>query len=191
MIIFVEDTNVQELVSLFNGETNSFDLNNKPNTVFNISSLYGLGVKVDLTPPYTANIDDRTFDAIYAQHILGNDGYFKNFFQMIYANYLGFNVFILVGTDSFDGRQKMTESLMKLIQQRYCMIPRYIQTFEDIPNYYEEDKIFVDGMFNMDMDKERYIYLTANVEALRAEIESYDEQVMGKDLLDSSGGLYY
>ena len=190
MIIFVEDTNIQSLVSLFNGTTNSFDLNNKPNVVYNVSSLYNLGIRVDLTPPFSVNIDDRMFDAMYANHILQNNYYFENFFRMIYSNYLGYNVFILVGTDSFEGRQKMTESLMKLIQQRYNMIPKYIQSFEDIPDYYEEDKIFVDGLFNLDMDKERYIYQTVSMEELRKEMESYDEQAMGENILDSSSGLY-
>ena len=189
MIIFVEDTNIQSLATLFNGYTNSFDLNNKPNVVYNVSSLYNLGIKVELTPPFSVDIDDRMFDAMYANHIFQNNTYFENFFRMIYSNYLGYNVFILVGTDSFEGRQKMTESLMKLIQQRYNIIPKYIQSFEDIPDYYEEDKIFVDGLFNMDMDKERFIYQTVSMEELQREMESYDEQAMGKNILDGSSGL--
>ena len=177
MIIFVEDTNIEELTELFNGQTNSFDLNNKPNVIFNVSSLYNMGIKVDLTPP-PIPMEERQYDQIYAQWILGNNDKFINFFQMIYNNYLGFNVFILVGIDMFGGREKMTESLMKLIQQRYSMIPRYIATFEDIPDYYEEDFIYVDGLYNIDADKERYIYLTSSVDQLQEEMNSNDEQLV-------------
>lgn len=173
MIIFIEDTNIRALQPLFNNETNSFDLNNKPNVVFNISSYCQLGEKLDVTPPYTANIYqfDKDYDIAYANHILSNNLYFVNFFKMIYMNYLGYNVFVLVGTDENESRQKMTESLMKLIQQRYTFIPRYVRDLDDIPDYYDEDKVYVDGLFNLDADKERYLYLTTSMEQLQEEMK--------------------
>lgn len=177
MIIFVEDTNISELRSLFNGETNSFDLDNNPNVIFNISSLYNMGLKVDLAPP-PVHMEERQYDQMYAQWILGNNDKFINFFQMIYNYYLGFNVFILVGTDIYGARERMTESLMKLIQQRYSIIPRYIATFDDVPDYYEDDFIYVDGLFNLDNDKERYIYLTSSIEQLQEEMKANDERLV-------------
>lgn len=176
MIIFVEDTNISELTSLFDGSTNSFSLNNKPNLVYNLSSSYIMGIKVDINPPYTTDVfDERTFDIQYANYLLNDNNAFIGLMQMIYNNYLGFNIFILVGVDSFGGRERVTESLMKFIQQRYSLIPRYISSFEDIPDYYEEDMIYVDGLFNLDIDKERYIYLTTSTESLVEEMNKYEE----------------
>lgn len=180
MIIFVEDTQIDGLRSLFNGETSSFSLNNKPNIVFNLSSLYNMGIRVDLTPPAT-QVEEREFDIMYANWILGNDTMFVNFFQFMYYNYLGYNVFILVGVDMWEARQTITESLMKLIQQRYQIIPRYIATMEDIPDYYEEDFMYVDGMMNMDSDIERYIYLRSSIDDLEELMKApvgYEQQII-------------
>lgn len=72
------------------------------------------------------------------------------------------------------GRQRITESFMKFIQQRYDIIPRYVQSFDDIPDYYEEDDIHVNGLFNLDADKEKYIYLTTSVQQLEEEMRQYE-----------------
>lgn len=175
MIIFVEDTNIQELTALFNNETNSFDLNNKPNIVYNLSSTSMMGIKVGaIVPPYTSVdvYDDKTFDIQYANYLLNDNNAFITYMQMIYNHYLGYNIFIIVGTAGY--RERITASFMKFIQQRYAIIPRYIQSFEDIPDYYEEDMIYVDGIFNMDNDKERYIYLTSSLEQLKEEMDNYE-----------------
>lgn len=175
MIIFVEDTNLLELASLFNNQTNSFDLNNKPNIVFNLSSVSDMGVRLNIMPPYLMNVfDGRQFDMSYANFLLNNNNAFASYMQIIYNNYLGFNVFIIVGTDSMGGRQRITESFMKFIQQRYDIIPRYVQSFDDIPDYYEEDDIHVNGLFNLDADKEKYIYLTTSVQQLEEEMRQYE-----------------
>lgn len=179
MIIFVEDTNLMELMPLFRQETNSFDLNNKPNVVYNLSSLSYMGVKLDyLTPPYnilTTVRADREFDIAYAQYILTNDAVFADMFKLIHANYLGYNVFVLVGGD--EARQLITESLMKFINQRYTLIPRYFATIDDIPDYYDEDHIYVDGIYNMDADRERYVYITTTIEQLEEEMKADDTTI--------------
>ena len=175
MIIFVEDTNLLELTALFNNETNSLDLNNKPNVVFNLSSTSNMGVRLNIVPPYTIDVfDERQFDIIYANYLLSNNDAFISYMQTVYNSYLGFNVFILVGTDSFGGRERITESFMKFLQQRYNIIPRYVQSINDIPDYYEEEPIYVDGLFNLDQDKERFIYLTASVPQLEEEMSKYE-----------------
>lgn len=172
MIIFVEDTNLLELTALFNNETNSFYLNNKPNLVYNFSSTSNMGVRLNIIPPYTMDVfDERMFDVSYANYLLNDNNAFINYMQMIYNNYLGYNIFIIVGIDSFGGRERITESLMKFIQQRYDIIPRYVQSLADIPDYYEEDIIHLNGLFNLDMDKERYIYLTVSMEQLEEEMK--------------------
>jgi len=175
MIIFVEDCNVQSLTPCFNGELNCFELNNNCNIVFNISSLSNLGEKLNIIPLHTMNVyDDRTFDIEYSMYLLNNNGVFVDFFKPIYYNYLGYNVFILIGEDPNGGRQHITESLMKLYQQRYSVIPKYVSSLEDIPDYYEQEAYTVDGVFNMDMDKERYIYLTTSQEFLSKQMEDYN-----------------
>lgn len=179
MIIFVEDTNLLELMPLFRQDTNSFDLNNKPNVVYNLSSLSYMGVKLEyLTPPYnilTTVRADREFDIAYAQYILNNDAVFADMFKLIHANYLGYNVFILVGGD--EARQLITESLMKFINQRYTLIPRYFATIDDIPDYYDEDHIYVDGIYNMDADRERYVYITTSIQQLEEEMKANDPAI--------------
>lgn len=178
MIIFVEDTNLEELMPMFNQSTNSFCLNNKPNMVFNLSSLSNMGIRLEyLMPPYdilTSIRADREFDISYAQYIMTNDAVFVDMFRLIYTNYLGFNVFVLVGGD--EPRQLITESLMKFINQRYTFVPKYFAVIDDIPDYYEEDDIYVDGIYNMDNDKERYTYLITSAEELEKAMKA-DEPI--------------
>ena len=66
---------------------------------------------------------------------------------------------------------------MKFISQRYTLIPRYFATIDDIPDYYDEDHIYVDGIYNMDADRERYVYITTTIEQLEEEMKADDTTI--------------
>ncbi len=128
-------------------------------TVFNFSSL-GEGMRdCNLIPPNNLGaINEYDFDLKYANYILGNDGIFINFMNIICELYYGHNVYIAT-SEGMDWSNTLLESLLKLIQQRYGLNATLIQSMED--TYYVDDTSFNPyyGVSNFDIDKERYLYL--------------------------------
>lgn len=133
--------------------------------VFNISSLYE-GVNCEylklLTPPVGTMVTtgDRQFDINYYNYIMLNDPVFVQFFTIIYNLYLGIDVYLLVGDE--DWQENLIEALLKVIQQRYGYNAIKINCEEDMfmamSSNQDFDKCF--GLYNLDMDKARYIALT-------------------------------
>ena len=73
--------------------------------------------------------------------------------KIIYNLYLHNHVYILVyQSDTFD---IVTESLMKLIQQRYGYHCQWLNEPSDF-NYYDDSDFSFNGIYNLDIDRERY-----------------------------------
>lgn len=132
--------------------------------LFNLSSISELGEKIfSLLPPF--KVDDynneKDFDIMYATYILENNAPFIDMMKVIYSQYeSGEDVinYILIEDDEF--RNSITESLIKFIQQRYGYNCSIIHDHDDI--YYIEESTFdINGLFNLDQDKERYVLLIA------------------------------
>lgn len=141
-------------------------------TLYNMSSAINRGVMLsNLTPPpmvgaNTLDYDDeKSFDIMYANYLLGNDAAFVQMFSIINNLYLGGSSIILVG----DGKYKdvLTDSLIKFIQQRYGLSPiRIINEIEDWYSYEEDYKFNLIGVYNLDVDKERFTMLTTDFNKL-------------------------
>lgn len=134
--------------------------------VFNLTSMKeGFTRLSRLIPPNTiGRFTDREFDIIYANYIMSNDFVFKEFFDIIYPLYTGLDVYIIISDD--DWSENLTESLLKLIQQRYGYNGGKINCIDDYyfilnsKNYSDFDRSY--GLANLDIDKERYTYIVEN-----------------------------
>lgn len=141
--------------------TFGYDLINVPQgtMIFNLSSLIEGYPVWDILPPYEVVTNQREFDIMYADYLLGPK--FKDFMNVIMSLYYGINVHILVSRGDYF--EALTESVSKLIQQRYGYISSTIEEPDDM-NYAVEGEFSINGLYNLDMDKEKFSYLTVNVD---------------------------
>lgn len=111
--------------------------------------------QLDILPRVRFNLDDsQEFDVAFANYIFSDDYRFKQFFSMIFPLYAGENVYILTSKTEF--YDMLNESLMKIIQQRYGYIFNEVNNEDDI-DYLKSGSFSIQGLYNLDIDKERYI----------------------------------
>lgn len=126
--------------------------------VLNLSSLAEGFERVHLVPSISASYnDDKQFDIDYANYIFSNDYTFMEFMKIIYPLYVGSDVFLLVSRNE-NTHDIITESLCKLIQQRYGYNYQLLNNKYDI-DYYDDSNFNIYGIQTFDMDKERMTYL--------------------------------
>lgn len=139
-----------------------FALGDKKVFKFNLSSTLEEGDRLfKLIPPFTVNEynDEKEFDINYANYILNNDAAFVDMMKIVYLQYEHNNdavMYVLVDFD--DIRDTITESLIKLIQQRYGINSSIVKEYEDFDTL-EDSDFDINGIFNLDQDKERYVLL--------------------------------
>ena len=130
----------------------------RPNTkIYNLTSLAEryAPYRIPLVPPNSlGSMNEYEFDVNYMHWIMDNDINFSTFMNMIVDLYSGTDLFILVSEDEWS--QIITESLLKLIQQRYGIVAVNVNAVEDL--LYGGESGFAEGygVFNLDMDIERY-----------------------------------
>lgn len=136
--------------------------------ILNLSSLVEGFERVHLVPsiPTTYN-DDKQFDIAYANYIFYNDYVFMEFMKIIYPLYIGKDVFLLVSRNE-DTYDIITESLCKLIQQRYGYNYQLLNMKDDI-DFYDDSNFSLNGLQTLDIDKERmtHIAVSQNPEILK------------------------
>lgn len=137
--------------------------------IYNLSSMFNFGIPLpELIPPFmnlTQDIrdDQRAFDEFYANYILTNDMPFYQMMNIMYSIYEDpeLMVYILIGRDEY--RDMISESLIKLIQQRYGYNCNIINEPTDWL-YAADSSMNIYGLYNFDKDKERYIAIRAVLE---------------------------
>lgn len=134
--------------------------------IYNLASMKEGFIRLpNLIPPNKiGHFVDRDFDIAYANYIMSNDTVFCEFFQIIYNLYIGKDVFIMYSQNE-DWAENILESLLKLIQQRYGYNAVRIDSDEDY--IYARNNVLSDfdksyGLYNLDIDKERFTYLIEN-----------------------------
>lgn len=133
-------------------------IQNIPNLfVYNLSSLLEGPVKLNIAPPYNISFDERTLDIEYAKYLMMDDNAFISLMEFMFHIYNGENVLILIGDD--DIHEYAIESLQKFIQQRYGILSYNIQSEEDIHGLTDLSIFNLNGVYNFDLDKKRYIDL--------------------------------
>lgn len=126
--------------------------------VFNLSSLLEGFERVSILPPFKLDRYDRDFDIMYAEYIIQNDNVFYEFMKVMMAIYYGLDVVVLI--DRMEVHEYVNESLIKFIQQRYGIIANNINELSDWENV-EDCDFSLQGLFNMDQDKERFTTIHA------------------------------
>lgn len=124
--------------------------------ILNLSSLIEGFEKVHLAPSVQPELnDEKNFDIAYAEYIFSNDDPFMEIMKIMYPLYEGNDVYLLVsrGEDTYD---IVTESLCKLIQQRYGYNYQIINYMCDL-NRYDDSGFSATGIQIFDKDKERYV----------------------------------
>ena len=141
--------------------------------VYNFTGLVEHIPSLQLLPPRELGASSEyEFDMTYYQYVIGNDVPFDSFMCIIMNLYEGKCVFLITQED--DWSQMLIESVLKMIQQRYGINATKICSEEDI--FYAEDSDFDPGfgLYNLDQDKERYLYLHKDQINVEKEINGED-----------------
>lgn len=126
--------------------------------VYNFSSLLEGYERCDILPLNNRDIshieDVQAFDISYANYIINNDIPFMEFFKVIFRVYKGENVCLLVEfSEDFDF---ITETYVKLLSTRYGLACNYVKEIEDLEVLKDSDFDTVHGLYNIDIDRDRY-----------------------------------
>lgn len=138
--------------------------------VFNFYSLREGFIELNLIPDNNLGaINEYDFDLKYVNWIFSDDQRFIQFMTPIQELFNGRDVFIVY--DHIMNRlweDNMMESLLKLIQTRYGIIPCKIEDLEDYETANESDIRYGYGLMNFDQDAKRFM-----------------------DICEKMGGVYY
>lgn len=141
---------------------------NKPCLLYNIGSmmmLNGVQMLSNLVPSSSnfslSNmiIDERDFDIKYANYLLNDDRAFIDMMNIAYNLYLGNDVFCFADIDEY--KENYLESILKFFQGRYGFNGQILGEVEDY-EYTEDSTFSINGLFNIDIDKERFTSLCQN-----------------------------
>lgn len=145
------------------GDYNSLDITYIPNpenlVILNFNSFMEGYERLNLLPPFGLEYGDKNFDIMYANYIIQNDIPFMELMKVIMPLYYGKDVFIL--STKGNVYEFVAESLQKFIQQRYSLISYTVNEPSDWE--FVEDTMFnIHGVYNLDIDKERFSYIYAS-----------------------------
>lgn len=103
---------------------------------------------------------DASFDIAYHQYILQNDYAFLQLMSIMVPEFTepGILIQILINVSNY--RDIISESIMKLIQQRYGHNTFYVYNPEDFL-YIEPQTFSVPGLFALDEDRNRWLIMTS------------------------------
>ena len=128
--------------------------------VYNLSSVYQMGVSVhDLIPnPFGLNIDinSQEFDVYVFNTIFANERLFAIFLQMVNDVFNGNDIYIMID-DNVELKIALSESVIRIIQQRYGLEYSIVNTPEDF-ECVEETKFSFIGIQIFDQDNKRFMF---------------------------------
>lgn len=139
--------------------------------ILNLNSFIEGFERLNILPPFGLEYGDKNFDIMYANYIIQNDVPFIELMKIIMTVYSGKNVIILSSKGNI--YEFVAESLQKFIQQRYSLVSYIVNDLDDWQ--YVEDTMFdINGVYNLDIDKERftYLYTQMNLHQFTNEIEN-------------------
>lgn len=131
---------------------------------FNLNSLYAYIPSLDLLNPSITNLpEDMTnttpeFDIMYHKYIFENDTVFNQFMSIVVPANVNPECLVQVLVKFSEYRDIITESLIKLIQQRYGYNSYIISDSEDFL-YVEESDFSIPGLFLFEQDRTRWFML--------------------------------
>ena len=137
--------------------------------VYNLSSYYSDIPTLNLLIPSTLSVpedilrgdcDTPEFDISYHNYILNDNNTFMQFMSIIQPVYTDPDILIQILINKSEFRDVITESLIKLIQQRYGYNVYLVNDIEDFI-YADESSFSIPGLFNMDIDLQRWQLMIA------------------------------
>lgn len=99
--------------------------------------------------------DVPAFDIAYGKHVISNDSAFMQLMNIMIPAYTSPETLVQVLINQSEFRDAITESLIKLIQQRYGYNIYIINDIEDFL-YTNESDFSVPGLFALDQDLNRW-----------------------------------
>lgn len=108
--------------------------------------------------------DEKVSDIAFLKYIYDNDAIFYEFFsKVMYPFYSGIDVYIIIDDRDADNMAfEIALSVMKIIQQRYGYTPIYVSEYEDLHYVNKDSNMNINGIYNFDQDKLRYMALSVN-----------------------------
>ena len=131
---------------------------------YNLSSYYNDAPTLNMLIPSSEYISEElmqgdcsipTFDIEYHKFIFDNYNAFLQFMNIMIPAFTSPDTLVQVLINVSPFRDVITESLLKLIQQRYGYNAYIINELEDFL-YTEESDLSIPGLFNMDQDLARW-----------------------------------
>lgn len=131
---------------------------------YNLSSYYSDAPSMNALIPSIQNMSEEIlqgdclipqFDIEYGKHVIGDNNAFLQFMNIIVPAYMNTDMLVqvLIGHSNF--RDAITESLIKLIQQRYGYNSYIVNDIEDFLCVDESD-FSIPGLFTIDEDIARW-----------------------------------
>lgn len=140
------------------GEYNNL-IYNDTFVVFNLSSLIEGFEMISIIPPFIRQFnDEKEFDIMYANYLLSDNNAFYEMMKIVMSIYMGKDVYILITKDN-GIFEILTESFQKFLQQRYGIISNNINCIEDLEFILDEQQFSLSGLYNLDIDKEKFTYM--------------------------------
>ena len=141
------------------GKINSFPVNSVESFVpVNFTGMVEYIDKININLD-NVDIYDPEFDKVFADIVYNNDDNFLSLFNIIQLLNSGENIYVCITTG--DILDCLNEALAKFIQQRYGYNYQMINEVDDI-NWYDDSGFSVSGLYNYDIDRERYIHIMVN-----------------------------
>lgn len=131
---------------------------------YNLSSYYNDAASLDaLIPPtpivtqsvVSGDCIDPGFDIEYHKYIFENPNAFNQFMGIIIPAYMNPDTLVQIMIQSSNLRDVITESLLKLIQQRYGYNVYIVNELDDFI-YTDESDFSIPGLFSLDEDLARW-----------------------------------
>lgn len=140
---------------------------------YNLSSYFSDVATLNMLIPSIAYMPEETidgdissfpaFDVAYGEYIMNNIDAFCQFMNIIIPAYTSPDTLVQILINSSEFRDAITESLIKLIQQRYGYNIYIVNDIEDFL-YTEESDFSIPGLFALDQDLIRWRSMFPNQE---------------------------
>lgn len=142
------------------GRINSFPINGQESFIpVNFTGMVEYIDKLSIIGLDNIDVTNPEFDKIFADIMYNNDDNFVSLFNVIQLLNSGENIYICITNGNI--LDYLNESLAKFIQQRYGYNYQMINEVDDI-DWYDDSSFSVAGLYNFDLDRERYIHIMTN-----------------------------
>lgn len=142
------------------GNINSFPVNCKENLMpVNFTGMSENIDRISTIGLETIDINDPDFDKKFAEIMYNNDDNFISLFDIIQLLNSGYDIYVCISSGQI--LDFLNESLAKFIQQRYGYNYQMINEVDDI-DWYDDSSFSTTGLYNYDIDRDRYIKIMTN-----------------------------